>query len=68
MLPRQGIIEVVPNTQKQIQGGCQSEDTKKHNPNERTDQNSRKTTKQNGDKQSIRCRVQKTGDKDVQGT
>ena len=31
---------------------------KKHGPNERTDQNSRKRAKQNGDKQSIRCRVQ----------
>ena len=68
MLPRQGIIEVVPNTQKQIQGGCQSEETKKRNPNERTDQNSRKTTKQNGDKQSIKCRVHNTGYKDAQGT
>ena len=27
-------------------------ETKKHGPNERTDQNSRKRTKQNGDKQS----------------
>ena len=31
---------------------------KKHGPNERTAQISRKRTKQNGDKQSIRCRVQ----------
>ena len=41
---------------------------KKSGPNEKTDQNSRKRTKQNGDKQSIRCRVQNTGCKDVQGT
>ena len=27
-----------------------------------------KRTKQNGDKQSIRCRVQNTGYKDAQGT
>ena len=37
-------------------------------PNERTDQNSRKRTKQKGDKQSLRCRVQNTGYKDAQGT
>ena len=35
---------------------------------EQTDQHSRKRTKQNGDKQSIRCRVQNTGYKDSQGT
>ena len=40
----------------------------KHGPTERTDQNSRKKTKQNGDKPSIRCRVQNTGYKDAQGT
>ena len=33
-----------------------------------TDQNSRKRAKQNGGKQSIRCRVQNTGSKYVQGT
>ena len=33
-------------------GGCQNKETKKHGPNERADQNSRKRTKQNGDKQS----------------
>ena len=33
-----------------MQGGCQDEETKKHGPNERTDQNSRKRAKQNGDK------------------
>ena len=32
---------------KQTQGGCQNEDTKKHGPNERSDQNCRKRTKQN---------------------
>ena len=47
--------------QKQTQGGCQNEKTKKHGPNERTDPNSRKRAKQNGDKQPIRCRVQNTG-------
>ena len=41
-----------------MQGGCQNKMTKKHGPNERTDQNSRKRMKQNGDEQSIRCRVQ----------
>ena len=38
-------------------GGCQNEETKKCGPNERTDQNFRKRTKQNEDKQSIRCGV-----------
>ena len=37
-------------------------------PYERTDQKSRKRAKRNGDKQFIKCRVQKTGYKDVQGT
>ena len=40
---------------------------KKYGPNERTEQNSRKRLKQNGDKQSIRYRVQNTGYKDAQG-
>ena len=31
-------MAAVPNTQKQAQGGCQNEETKKHGPNERTDQ------------------------------
>ena len=66
MLPRQGVIAALPNTKKQTQGGCQNEETKKHGPNERTNQNSRKRTKQNEDKQSIRCRVQNTGYKDAQ--
>ena len=51
-----------------MEGGCQNKETKKHGPNERTDQNSRKRTKQNGNKQSIRCRVQNIGYKDAQGT
>ena len=42
MLPRQGVIATLLNTWRQIQAGCQSEETKKHDPNERTDQNSRK--------------------------
>ena len=40
----------------------------KQGPNERTDQNSIKRTKKNGDKQSIRCRVQNPGYKNAQGT
>ena len=36
-------------------------ETKKYGPNERTEQNSGKTPKQNGDKQPIRCRVQNSG-------
>ena len=42
-----------------------NEDTKKHAPNERTEQNSRKRTKQDGDKQSARCRVQSTDYRDA---
>ena len=66
--PRHRVKAALPNTQKQTQGGCQNKETKKHGLNERTDQNSRKRTKQNGDKQSIRGRVQNTGYKDAQGT
>ena len=47
-------------------GGCQNEETRKHGPNERIDQNFRKRTKQKGDKQFIRCRVQNIGYKDAQ--
>ena len=66
---KRGVIAALPNTQKQTKGGCQNEETKKHGPNERTVQNSRKKkAKQNGDKQSIRCRVQNTGYKGAQGT
>ena len=32
-----------------MQGGCQNEETRKHTPNERIEQNSRKTTKPNGE-------------------
>ena len=57
-LPRLGgEAALSPNTQKQTQGGCQNEETKIHGPNEGTDQNSRKRAKQNGDKQSARCRA-----------
>ena len=61
MLPRPGDIAALPNIEKQTQGGCQNEETKKHGPNERTEQNSQKRTKPNGGKQSISCRVQNTG-------
>ena len=66
MLLRQGVKATLPNAQKQTQGGCQIEETKKYGPNERTEQNPRKRTKQNGDNKSIRCRVQNTGDQDAQ--
>ena len=56
----------LPSTQKQTQGGCQIEETKKYGPYERTEQNPRKKTKQNADSQPIRCRVQNTGDQDAQ--
>ena len=42
MISRQGVTAALPNTYKQTQGGCQYEETKKHGPDERTDQNSRK--------------------------
>ena len=54
-----------------MQGGCQKKkkpQNKKHGPYERTDQNSRRRAKQNGDKQSIRSRVENTGCKDAEGT
>ena len=65
MLPSQGVTEALPNPYKQMQGSCQNKEIKKFVPIERTDQNSRKRTKWNGDKQSIRCRVQNIGYKDV---
>ena len=46
---RQGVKAALPNTQKQTQGGCQIKGTKKYGPNERTGQNPRKRTQQNGD-------------------
>ena len=39
----------------------------KHGPNERTEQNSRKGTKENGDVQPTRCRIQNIGYNDAQG-
>ena len=68
MLLRQKVKAVLPNTQKQTQGACQIEETKKYGPHERTEQNPRKRTKQNGDSQPIRCTVQNTGDQDAQRT
>ena len=62
----QGIKTALPNIQKKTQGGCQIEETKKYGPTERTEQNSRIRTKQNGDTQLIRRRVQNTGDTDAQ--
>ena len=52
MLPRQGVIAALLNTYKETQGGCQNEETKKLSPNETTEQNTRKRTKQNGEKLS----------------
>ena len=49
MLLRQEVKAALPNTQKQTQGGCQIKGTKKYGPNERTGQNPRKRTQQNGD-------------------
>ena len=54
----EGVKAALPKTQKQTQGGCQIEETKKYGLTERTEQNSRKRTKQNRDIQPIRCRVQ----------
>ena len=39
-------MAALPKTWKQTQGGCQDEETKKHGPNERTEQNSTKRTRQ----------------------
>ena len=38
MLQRQGVKAALPNTQKQTQGGCQIEETKKYGPNVRIEQ------------------------------
>ena len=51
MLLKRGAKAALPSTQKQTQGGCQIEETKKYGPYERIEQNSRKRTKWNGDKQ-----------------
>ena len=61
ILPRLGDSEDLPTTQKQTHRGSQNEETKKHIPNERTRENSRKRTKPNGGKQSTIHRVQNTG-------
>ena len=45
MLLRQGVKTALLNTQKQTQGGCQIEETKKYGPNERTEQNPNTRTK-----------------------
>ena len=68
MLLREGVKAALPNIQKQTQGGCQSEETKKYGPNETIEQSPRERIKQNGDNQPIRCRVKKIGDQDAQRT
>ena len=60
-IQRLGDVAALPDTSKQTWGGRQNEETVKHGPNERTEQNSRKGTKQNADKPSTRHRVQNTG-------
>ena len=45
MLLTQGVKAALPNTQKQTQGGSQTEEKRKYGPNERTEQNPRKRTK-----------------------
>ena len=65
MLLKPRVKAALPNTQKQTQGGCQIKETRKYSTNERTDQNSRKITKWNGDKQPIICTVQNTGYQDA---
>ena len=62
MLPKQGVKAALPNTKKQTQGDCQIKETKKYGPNERTEKNLRKRTKQNRHSQPIRCKVQNHGD------
>ena len=54
--------------EKQTQGGCQTDETKRYGPNERSEQNPRKRAKQNGDNQLIRCSDQNTIDLDSQRT
>ena len=68
MLLRQGVKATLPNTHKQMKGGCQIKETKKYGANKRIELNSRKRTKQNGENQPIRCSVENTGDQDAQRT
>ena len=68
MLVKVGVEATLLNTEKQTQGGCQIEETKKYGPTERTEQNPRKITKQNRDNQPSRCRVQNTGYQDAHRT
>ena len=46
MLLTQGFKAVLPNTQKQTQGGCQIEEKKKYGPNGRTEQTPEKGLKE----------------------
>ena len=64
--PSQGFIAALSSMWKQTQGGCQNMKTKKHEPSEGMEQNSRRRTKRNGDKRSAGCRAQNTGYKDAQ--
>ena len=41
-IPSLAEIAALSNTEKQTQRGCQNEETRKHGPNERTEQNARK--------------------------
>ena len=45
MISHQGVLAALHDAQKQTQGDSQNKETKKYDPNERTDQNSRKRTK-----------------------
>ena len=62
-LPRPGGIAALPNTQKQTQSSSQNQETKKHVPNERTEQNSGAVEEVNKMETSSlpRCRVQNSG-------
>ena len=53
---RQGVKAALPNTQKQTQRSCHIEEI-----SERTNKTLEKRTRQNGDKQPMRCTVQNTG-------
>ena len=46
-----GVKAALPNTQKQTQGGYKIEETTKYGSTEKTEQNPRKRTKQNRDRQ-----------------
>ena len=68
MIQRQRVIAALPHTSKQTQGGCQNEETKKHDPNERTDQTPEKQLNKMEISNLSDAEFKKMGYKDAQRT